>query len=217
MAETHTPKEFSKLLIAARSFFQDETLLNPSLVSIRPSTTSTSTNGSTPLSAKPTPSAADLTALLPTAARLLLISAYLASHNAPRHDLTLFSTFHHGRKRRRGGFASSTTRGGGAKHRKIARKLLGAHAFVLERMMAVFEAVRSEWVEHGTGAIGAAGLDGDVGMAIATLASLRLLIRIGGGGDVMDRAGKWRINVGWEVVRGIGRSVGVEVEEWLIE
>jgi origin recognition complex subunit 5 len=27
----------------------------------------------------------------------------------------------------------------------------------------------------------------------------------------------WRVNVGWEVVRGLGRSIGVEVEEWLIE
>jgi origin recognition complex subunit 5 len=33
----------------------------------------------------------------------------------------------------------------------------------------------------------------------------------------MDRGGKWRINVAWEVIRGIGRSIGVEVEEWLID
>jgi origin recognition complex subunit 5 len=161
-------------------------------------------------------SLAELTALLPTIARLLLMAAYLASHNAARHDLTLFSTSHHGRKRRRGGgFALSRT-GGRSKHRKIARKLLGAHAFVLERMMAIFEAVRGEWVDGGPLA-SAAGLDSDVSMAIATLASLRLLVRVGGGGDMMDRGGKWRINVGWEVIRGIGRSVGVEVEEWLIE
>lgn len=83
--------------------------------------------------------------------------------------------------------------------------------------MAIFEAVRGEWApEGGSGAIGAGGLDGDLGMAVATLASLRLLVRVGSG-DVMDRAGKWRINVGWEAIRGIGRSIGVEVEEWLIE
>jgi len=66
-------------------------------------------------------------------------------------------------------------------------------------------------------------VDADVGMAISTLASLRLLIRVGagaagvGGVDVMDRGGRWRVNVGWEVVRGLGRSMGVEVEEWLVE
>lgn len=158
---------------------------------------------------------AELTALLPTVARLLLLSAYLASHNAARHDLTLFSTHYHGRKRRRGGGFASSRGTPRSKHRKIARKLLGAHAFVLERMMAIFEAVRTEWTENRL--IGTTGLDGDVGMAVATLASLRLLVRAGGGGDMMDRGGKWRINVGWEVVRGIGRSIGVEVEEWLIE
>lgn len=222
-AGTHTAREFSKLLVAARGHFQDEALLNPSIVSVRPgaaeelattTTTTNTVNGTT--TAKP---AGDLTALLPIAARLLLLSAYLASHNAIRHDLTLFSTYHHARKRRRGGGFVGVSRNPGAgrtKHRKIARKLLGAHAFVLERMLAVFEAVRGEWAPQGSGAVGVAGLDGDVGMAIATLASLRLLVRVGAG-DLMDRAGKWRINVGWEVIRGIGRSIGVEIEEWLIE
>ncbi|KAM0201675.1 hypothetical protein ACHAPI_001724 [Fusarium lateritium] len=208
VAGTHSPKEFSKLLIAGRVHFQDESLLNPSIVSVRPKNKPVETAAT-----KPTSSATDLTNLLPTTARLLLLAAYLASHNATRHDLTLFSTYHHGRKRRRGGIA---VRGGTrTKHRKIARKLLGAHAFVLERMMAIFAAVRSEWAD-GT-AVGASGLDADVAMAISTLASLRLLTRVGGAGDVMDRGGKWRINVAWEVIRGIGRSIGVEVEEWLID
>lgn len=161
-------------------------------------------------------STTNLAALLPITARILLLCAYLASHNPSKQDLTLFSTYHYGRKRRRGGFSSKFgVSRKGPKHRKIARKLLGAHAFVLERMLAIFEAARLEWVEDTK--IGHNGLDGDVGMALATLASLRLLTRVGVGGDVMDRAGKWRINVGWEVVRVLGRSMGVEVEEWLIE
>jgi origin recognition complex subunit 5 len=82
-------------------------------------------------------------------------------------------------------------------------------------MMAVFAAVRTEWIEDGR-PIGNAGIDGDIGMALTTLVSLRLLVRVGAG-DMMDRSGRWRVNVGWEAVRGIGRSIGVEVEEWLIE
>ncbi|KAL3963752.1 hypothetical protein ACCO45_000756 [Purpureocillium lilacinum] len=239
---------FSKLLVAARVHFQDESLLNPSIVSVRPAasgksaapadapdhTSTVAVNGvskSTTTAMTTTPhtpatapaAAAQLTALLPIAARILLLCAYLASHNAARHDLTVFSTYHHGRKRRRGGgFALASTGGGGgsstprrAKHRKIARKLLGAHAFVLERMLAIFEAVRGEWIPEGGSSVGSV-VDGDVGMAIATLASLRLLVRVGAG-DTMDRAGKWRINVGWDAIRGIGRSIGVEVEEWLME
>ena len=101
-----------------------------------------------------------------------------------------------------------------SKHRKIARKLLGAHAFVMERMLAIFVAVRNEWAPH----LGANILDGDVGMALSTLASLRLLLKVGAaGGDPLDRGGKWRVNVGWEVIRGVGRSIGVEVEDWLID
>ncbi|RCI12274.1 hypothetical protein L249_0008 [Ophiocordyceps polyrhachis-furcata BCC 54312] len=198
---THSVKDFSKLLVAARPHFQDESLLNPSLVSSK---------NNNPV----TLAAADMVGLLPLAARLLLLCAYLASHNAPRHDLSLFSTYHHGRKRRRGGGTVSrgTPR---AKHRKIARKLLGARAFVLERMLAIFEAVRVEWSPDGC-SVGPAGLDGDVGMALATLTSLRLLVRVGSG-DVTDRAGKWRINASWEAVRGIGRSIGVELEDWLME
>lgn len=116
-------------------------------------------------------------------------------------------------------------RGAQSKHRKIARKLLGAHAFVLERMLAIFTAVRGEWdpkwLDKDAG--NNREMDADIEMAIATLASLKLLIRVGGAaaggvaGDQMDRGGKWRCNVGWEVVRGLGRSMGVEVEEWLIE
>lgn len=218
VAQTHTPKEFSKLLVAARVHFQDESILNPSIISVRPSVAAASAKdaGPTMSTKSKTANVTELTSLLPTIARLLLLAAYLASHNASKHDLTLFSTYHHGRKRRRGGGTSARGSGPGrSKHRKIARKLLGSHAFVLERMMAIFEAARSEWIDDGR-PIGAAGVDGDVGMALATLVSLRLLVRVGAG-DMMDRLGKWRINVGWEAVRGIGRSIGVEVEEWLIE
>ena len=248
---THSPREFSKLLVAARVHFQDESLLDPTIIPTpshnRPSSQITSAssavNGRASGGAMPSltthlqksvvrPSdsslaPSDLANLLPTTARLLLLAAYLASHNAARHDLTLFSTFHHGRRRRRGGLAvgGGRGRGGGArsKHRKIARKLLGAHAFVLERMMAIFAAVRREWdsgAEADDGRRIGSGLDADVGTAIATLASLRLLTRVGGsstGGDPLDRGGKWRVNVGWEVVRGLGRSMGIEVEEWLID
>ncbi|KAL2147897.1 hypothetical protein VTI28DRAFT_3375 [Corynascus sepedonium] len=294
-AGTHSAREFSKLLVAARVHFQDERLLDPGVLAITTTTTNATiattpampantvtrmtpsqqnalpaippppTTAVTPIApaapptTKLTTPAVTLTnprsetsaglalaALLPTTARLLLLASYLASHNPTRHDQTLFSTHHHGRRRRRGRGLSVDGGGRGrggkrrAQHRKIARKLLGAHAFVLERMLAIFEAVRAEWGDasgydgdqddegrwQGKETAGALG-DADVGMAIATLASLRLLVRVGGGGaagsvsagagDMMDRGGKWRVNVGWEVIRGLGRGIGVEVEEWLIE
>lgn len=205
---TYEPKEFSKLLVAARVHFQDETLLNPSIISAPSTLKEERPNKPTIGMAAPF---TDLSNLLPTTARLLLLSAYLASHNAAKFDLTVFSTYHHGKKRRRGG-GTVMRRNTATKHRKIAKKLLGLHAFVFERMMAIFESVRLEWAES----IGSAGVDGDVGMALITLTSLRLVIKVGAG-DVTDRSGKWRINVGWDAIRSIGRSIGVDVEEWLVE
>ncbi|KAK4165060.1 putative origin recognition complex subunit orc5 protein [Cladorrhinum sp. PSN259] len=211
-AGTHSPKEFSKLLVLARVHFQDESLLDPGIISTSSSSEKTAVAG--------VKKHTDLASLLPATARLLLLAAYLASHNATRHDLTLFSTHHHGRRRKRGGLSVGTgNRAQRSKHRKIARKLLGAHAFVLERMLAIFAAVRGEWDPHYLEEKNKRD-ESDISMAIATLASLRLLVRVGGtvtGGDPMDLGGKWRVNVGWEVVRGLGRSMGVEVEEWLVE
>lgn len=57
---------------------------------------------------------------------------------------------------------------------------------------------------------------------VATLASLRLIVKAGGGGgggggDVLEGGGKWKVNVGWEFVRGVARGVGFDVESYLIE
>ena len=232
LAGTHGPREFSKLLIASRVHFQDESLLDPGFVVARPAAGSSlpktgEANGQQKDSSDPL-AARHLASLLPTAARLFLLCAYLASHNAGRHDITLFSTYYHGRKRKHGGAAGLGALGGArqgprSKHRKIARKLLGAHSFTLERMLAIYAAVRSEWTRAAplaaTGRNSAAAImDGDCHMAIATLASLRLVLRVSGqASDTIDRAGKWRVNVGWEVVRSLGRSMGIEMEDWLVD
>lgn len=237
-AGTHKAREFSKLLIAARAYFQDESVLEPGIQRARDLASDDKQKNH---SNRSTTATTDLSALLPPTARHLLIAAYLASHNAPRHDNLLFSTWHAAgaRKRRRGGLSlagSSTPSGPGRggrrpRHRRIARKLLGPGVFVLERMVAIYVATRQEWAAAAGADDGErrveGGVDGDVGMAIATLASLRLLVRVGGGvagaaagaagGADLDRGGKWRVNVGWEVIRGVGRSMGVEVEEWLVE
>ncbi|KAL1900852.1 hypothetical protein Cpir12675_000728 [Ceratocystis pirilliformis] len=234
---THDAKEFSKLLIAARMHFQDEALINPSLVSAQPILakpeilpfTEVSTGDSaasfssgfatTTPNSDSMPYKKDLAVLLPTMPRLILIAAYLASHNPVRHDITVFSTFHHGKKKKRGGLASTLPqRAPRSKHRKIARKLLGAHSFVMERMMAILAAVRSEWAAAvGLPVKQTTGIDGDIGLAMATLTSLRLLVRVGAGSDLLDRGSRWRITVTWDDVRSIGRSVGLEIEDWLVE
>lgn len=58
----------------------------------------------------------------------------------------------------------------------------------------------------------------DLYTSIATLTSLKLLVRtgVGGASDALETGGRWRVGFGWEFVRGLGRSVGVEVGEYLV-
>lgn len=58
----------------------------------------------------------------------------------------------------------------------------------------------------------------DLYTSVATLTSLKLLVRtgIGGANDALEAGGRWRVGFGWEFVRGLGRSVGVEVGEYLV-
>ena len=84
-------------------------------------------------------------------------------------------------------------------------------------MLAIFHAVG---IDAGLAASGSTTtVTADIPMAIATLASLRLVVRTNAsvGADVLDAGAKWKVNVGWEVVRGVARSVGVEVEDFVVE
>jgi origin recognition complex subunit 5 len=56
----------------------------------------------------------------------------------------------------------------------------------------------------------------DLMTQIATLTSLRLLVRTSGG-DVLEAQAKWRVNVGAEFVGNVARSVGFDVESYLAE
>lgn len=71
--------------------------------------------------------------------------------------------------------------------------------------MAVFHAILPHIVAPNS----------DLLTQIATLTSLRLLERGGIGGDILDPSAKWKVNVGWEYLLALGRSVGCEVGDWL--
>jgi origin recognition complex subunit 5 len=161
-------------------------------------------------------------AQLPYYSRLLLVAAYLASFNPPKTDQLFFmKSAAAKRKKKGGGTALTKGRPGVNKHRKISRKLLGPQAFPLERMLAIFHAIKEDADDrerYGTGREATAG-SADTQMAIATLASLRLLVKIGAANvtDTLDGGSKFKVAVGWEVVRAIARSVGVEAEDYLAE
>lgn len=60
------------------------------------------------------------------------------------------------------------------------------------------------------------GGSADVMAQIATLLKLGLVVRAGTGDGELG-GGKWRVNVGWEVVRGLARGVGCEIENYFAE
>lgn len=202
-----TTKDFSRLLVSRRSLFQDERVLIPS---ITPNLSRPSQLIADPKS-KASHLAGGIATQLPLFSRLLLIAAYLASHTPARNDALLFMKASLKARRKKGG-GTVKGRHRASKHRKISAKLLGPQSFVLERMLAIFHAVRVD-----AGLAGAASGTADIPMEIATLASLRLVNRTNATTDPLDASTKWKVNVGWEVVRGIARSVGVEIEDFIIE
>jgi origin recognition complex subunit 5 len=223
-AGVYGPREFQRLLTSQRPLFRDESVLIPSIVNtslaLTPSTTPSQPQlPSTTISKPSANSLANKHALttppLPYTSRILLIAAYLASYTPARLDPLLFAKSSGPTKKRRKNLGGTATkpRPGTAARRKLNRKLLGPQAFVMERCLAIFWALREEANGAGRAETGGA----DVLGAVAALASLRLLGKTSRVADPLEGGCKWKVNVGWEVVRGVGRSVGIEVEEWIIE
>lgn len=179
-----------------------------------------------PLDARPTLS-------LKHFSTLLLLSAYLASHTPPKHDIILFSRLSSGSKsykvRRRKIFAASA--GSGSKksttttsadrmnvnaQSKTAKALVDAKAgvarpFTMERVCAILRAV------HPVGVGGRRGVVDRVGREMGELVRLRVVVCVGAGAGGEDGEERWRVNVGREVVEGCGRRWGVGMREYEIE
>jgi origin recognition complex subunit 5 len=88
---------------------------------------------------------------------------------------------------------------------QIARHLLSPSPFTLDRCLAILHAIVPHDVPQTA----------EIYIQIATLRSLRLLLRTGIGGDPLDVSCKWRVNAGFEYVSAIGRSVGFELSDYL--
>ena len=142
---------------------------------------------------------------LPYYTKYLLLAAYLASFNPSRQDQIFFMKSSDKKRRKKGG---GTAGGRPAKHRKIQRKLLGPQPFVLERMLAIFHAIVPHNLPSGTA---------DIMTQIATLASLRLLLKTPTTADVLDAGTKWRVNASYEYIKRLAKEVRFDVESYLAE
>lgn len=205
-------RDFSRLMVNRRHLFQLEDSVVDRIIS---STAEHSATSNGPLD--PTiPSKKRLAKMtvydLPYYTTHLLIAAYLASYNPSRTDVTYFMKHTDKRKnKRRAPSAASfsvTGKRSGTKHRKISRHLLTPSPFPLDRLFAIFRALLEGTVPQVA----------DLYTQISTLTSMRLLVRAGGAGgnDVLEAGGRWRVNFGWEYARALGRSVNLEVGEYLV-
>ena len=217
------PREFSRLLVNRRHLFQSDEALVEKIVA-RPAASGSTRAGARGTSQPQThqrqwniyiytytnPPPQTATHDLPLHAAHLLIAAYLASYNPPRADSALFTHAAESRRRRRNTRKQPTNPSTPSKaaHRKPPRHLLAPSPFPLDRLLAIAHAVAPRPLPQTA----------DVPAQIATLVSLRLLLRSGGAGaagDGLDAGARWRVNVGWDVVCALGRRVGVEVGDFV--
>lgn len=77
---------------------------------------------------------------------------------------------------------------------------------MVERLLAIFPSITPEKVPASI----------DIQHQIATLTSLRLVVKTTSS-DPLDGSAKWKVNVGWEYIRGIARSVKFDIEDYMIE
>lgn len=201
-------------MVNRRHLFQGEEGVLDRIITHKPALadgTSSTTTTSTLTKVKTVPG---ILQSLPFYTSHLLIAAYLASYNPARTDVTYFMKHTDKRKNKRHARNTATTASltttskNGVKHRRIPRHLLTPSPFTLDRLLAIFRALLLDPVPQTA----------DLCTSVATLTGLRLLVRTGVGGqaDALEVGGRWRVGFGWEFVRGVGRSVGVEVGEYLV-
>jgi origin recognition complex subunit 5 len=186
---------------------EEETIAGSTITT---ATTATANGSTTTAPPPPTPKKPRLRApahSLPYYTTHLLIAAYLASYNPSRTDVTYFMKHTDKRKNKRRVHSTSLTTTK-SKHRKIPRHLLTPSPFPLDRLLAIFRGLIDGTVPQVA----------DILAQVSTLASMRLLVRVGavGSADVLDTGARWRVNFGWEFVRSLGREVGLEVGEYLV-
>lgn len=190
-------RDFSRLVVAQRRLFQDESVLLDSIIA-------------------PSEAGAGLAPKekqvhdLPYYAKFTLLAAYLASFNPARMDAIHFMKATERKRRKKGG---GTSRSGGrtSQMRKIPRHLLAASAFTLDRLLSILHAILPHDLRAGI----------DVYTQIATLTSLKLLIRGGGvgGSDPLEAGGKMRVGgqLSWEYAQAVARSIDFDLLDYAAE
>ncbi|KAL8730092.1 MAG: hypothetical protein Q9166_004291 [cf. Caloplaca sp. 2 TL-2023] len=234
LSNQYSPREFSKLMVRNRHFFQSEDVLKASIIPLPQQ--SHSQQQTQPQSQQQSQLKKSTTFSLPTLPAQLLITAYLASYTAPKHDTLLFSKYSTSRRKRRGG-GTMASRTPNKKttitntNRKISRiAMLGAQAFPLERMLAIYSALfrdydkgdeSGDWRNGRKRKRGGQGGGAEELTMFMTLVGMGLVVRAGVGSagedPLAEGGGKWRVNVGREYVRQVARGLRFDLDSYLLE
>ncbi|ANB11164.1 origin recognition complex subunit 5 [Sugiyamaella lignohabitans] len=142
---------------------------------------------------------------LPIQSKYVLCAAYLASYNPPRYDVRFFSKAKDARAKRRDT--------GRRKSLKINPRSLAAPAFDLERMLAILHSIIPTDEEEKNVR---AGSHIDIGVQIATLTTLKLIIRTSNS-DPLDSRTRWKVNASWTLVKRLADDINFPIEEFLLE
>lgn len=145
----------------------------------------------------------DKTRTLPRAARVLLVSAYLATVIAPSHDMRHFSQERTGR-------------------RAAVQKSAANNSIPLERLLAIYHAVRPDDDDDDREAaeISAEGAGVSAVVSTAVLVHLSTLVALGwlvrdGGGDLLAEP-KFRCKLSRDDAVRIAGAVGMHIHDYLV-
>lgn len=147
---------------------------------------------------------------LPLQSKYIICAAYLASYNPERFDIRFFSRAKDVRAKRRDT--------GRRKALKVNPRLLAAPAFDLERMLAILHAIApttsSEIFTDDPDKAFPSNID--VGVQIATLTTLKLIVRTSST-DPLDSRTRWKINASWVLVKKLADDIGLDIHAFLME
>jgi origin recognition complex subunit 5 len=138
---------------------------------------------------------------MPILSKYLLIAAYLASFNNPKHDWTLFATLKDVHKKKSLNRPPKTF--------KVNSRLLEPNGFDLERMFAI---------THALYAVDGIKLHADVDLMtqVANLSSMKLLLK-SNNVDYISAKTKWKVNCSFEFIQGLAADLTFSIENYLIE
>lgn len=145
--------------------------------------------------------------------KYLLISAYLCSYSEPRFDSSVFSKKSH--------IKTGRSSYGRRKKMETNPRYLQPSIFPLERLLAIFQAIFPVERKAESGSLAflkeepLIKANVEVFQNLAELHSLKLIsTTVGRNIDFLNYKIKWRVNVPWEIINEVGKSVDFDVGQY---